>query len=537
MQLTAGKFKNAHVYMFPGSRARFWSQQTYAGNVRACSSENIADLPQDVLGCIFSHLPLFWLRSARCTCRSFRSASIPLIRTLSTAVPHIDVQNQLRALSHVTNLTLEVHDWRSAAAVARPNFRTTLRHLKLLSVPRIRTGKISDFTALAARLLKPFETGLAAATRLTRLTLENGPFALNVVIPACPLLQELELLRGSWHPMKAEYSQTLRALRLAGNLRTFRCDLWLAGLWGPLLAELAHLPSLCSLGRVQLEDAAALEGLCSLTHLTQLVVKWDHMGVHVGDDMSPTRLSRLFLLRDLELDHGFYGAFEISRHIPGALQALPHLERLHLSGFLYVDIVQAVSGLSCLTALELLYPIRVAAAGSLVQPWTSRLQRLALSLASSYEFDARICENIQRLGSALTNLEHLELRVWSLPAWIVLVPYIWQYTRLTSLILLGPGTCSIDEWRHAQRNHVVSGRVEDEQGRLSAVRLPALGQLSKLTGLTRLRLEKALEAHDVTTDIPAVATLTNLQVRASNFMYGIGFVVHAWLEVHTDMNT
>lgn len=48
-------------------------------------------------------------------------------------------------------------------------------------------------------------------------------------------------------------------------------------------------------------------------------------------------------------------------------------------------------------------------------------------------------EGLHALGSALTNLEHLELRVRSLPAWTVLVPYLARYTRLTSLYLKGPG--------------------------------------------------------------------------------------------------
>lgn len=353
-----------------------------------CSSiKNLADFPEDVLGCIFSHLAPSCLRSVRRTGRAFRSASLPIIRALSTTLPRKDLPKQFSALSYVTNLTLEVRDLPSLALAASPYCSARLCHLKLVSLPLIRwSSTLNDFECHPhCELLK---AGLAAATRLTRVTLDNCADVLHLVAPACPQLLQLEL--PDFHyvapypgPTMEARSDPLAKLSLLSSLHTLRCtrkyEQWLRQPWGPLLAELAHLPNLRSLATVTPEDAAELEALASLTQLTQLVVNRSHLSAN----QLLAGLSRLSRLKNLQL---------LRSWLPGpsfepALANLPQLERLCLSDEDWemrgIDIAPPLAGLSGLTALELLgVTIAVEEAGVLVQPWASRLRCLSLQVGA-----------------------------------------------------------------------------------------------------------------------------------------------------------
>lgn len=141
------------------------------------SSKSIVNLHPEVLTRIFFHLSPSWLRSARLTCRSFCSASLPLIRTLRTAALRNVVQHQLQALPSITYLTLEVRDCCLSAALAtNPRYSARLCHLKLISPPfgcdpvsniSAQLGKDLSYVLTRSPCQELFETGLAAATRLT----------------------------------------------------------------------------------------------------------------------------------------------------------------------------------------------------------------------------------------------------------------------------------------------------------------------------------------------------------------------------------
>lgn len=101
-----------------------------------------------------------------------------------------------------------------------------------------------------------------------------------MIIAACALLEELELLACSsnlnirlrnpaWDQTEKE---SLEALRRAANLRTLRLNLKTAleFPWNMLLAELAYLQSLRSLGAVYVNQGAATERLVHLNQITHL---------------------------------------------------------------------------------------------------------------------------------------------------------------------------------------------------------------------------------------------------------------------------
>lgn len=468
---------------------------------------NIVDLPAGVLDYVFSHLSPSWLRSVRCTCRYLRSASLPLIRNLRATVPRDGVQHQLRALPHVTNFTLEVFDLTLTSVVANPLCSARLRHLSLTFLPTVSHCCLNGFSQHPQ--WECFEMGLKAATRLTGVTLSSCMGVLSRVVPACPQLRQLELLAVSYCSLEEECIQALAALRLASNLHTLRCNVYPSYAWEALLPELVHLPKMRSLSCVALEDEALLDDLAKLTQLTQLVVNSERL----PERQSLAGLTRLTHIKNLVLRRGFQTD---SPELAIALCKLSQLQRLCLPGLLDICILPALARLSCLTALELGdVIIDMMEAGTLLQPWTSRLQRLGLDLnvyGDPYagELDGSPCKIIRGLGLALTNLEHLELRLWSLPAWRVLVPYFGLYTRLSTLLLQGPG----ELFRHP-RAHMYQNWFAHEAGdnlQLRDLTFPALAHLSMLIRLTRLSLEGAVEARETATFIPALAAITNLQV-------------------------
>lgn len=486
-----------------------------SAKVWGCSSTanaGLANLPQDVLVLIFSLLPMFWLRSVRRTCRSFRAASVSLIRSLRTTIPRKNFHHQLHAFPYATSLALEVRNLpRSSPLLAKPLCSARLCYLKLLSEPRGPNNNFSsacDLNELAqSPHLEAFTAGLAAATLLTSVTLVDGLAAINVLIPACPQLQELELLRESERDPGPSWAwrESLTALRTAGNLHTLRFHASLRAPWADMLAELAHLPNLRSLGCVQVGDVDVLEFLFRLTRLTQLVVEWNEPSIR-----ELPRLSELSRLEDLDLRRkGFFWRFW-SSEVGLALRGLPQLQRLQLCNLIGTNVgLGAYGGLSSLTALELAGAISVDGLCSLVQPWTSRLQRLGLGLVGRISSGNTTPAHVWALGLSLTNLEDLKLRVESSTVWMLLLPYIGQYVDLTSLDLKGPGPCPADRWERVYRTQIIPKAVRDGRWDRDAMRLPPLGHLSRLT---RLRLEDATEAREAATDIPALAGLTNLQV-------------------------
>lgn len=199
------------------------------------------DLPADVLGLILSHLAPSWLCSARRTCRAFRSASFPLVRTLKTIVPDNDVLQQLHALSCTTNLMLEVRGLRSVDIVANPLCSARLCRLELINLPQDPRDLSSAATVFNEWAQSPhveaFPAGLAAATRLTSVTLVNCRAALSLVLPACPQLRDLAMQDAQdWSSCALFWQQSLTALSLASSLHTLHCDLPLFISWAALLA-------------------------------------------------------------------------------------------------------------------------------------------------------------------------------------------------------------------------------------------------------------------------------------------------------------
>lgn len=370
---------------------------------RFCSSIIIlSTLPAELLGCIFSHLAPSWLRPVRHTCRSFRDASLPLIGgSLSATFPRDGALHQLETLCWITNLTLEIQDLSSFSLVVYFLRSARLQHLRLIT--RLGICHAEDLTALPwSPHLDSLAAGLKEATCLTRLTLVECRVSLIVVVAAaCPQLEVLELCGVTVESWRSWEEECVRAsfatLRQARKLNTICFDLPCPAPWAALLGDVTHLP-LRSLGRVQVDNAAALAGLARLTQLTQLVVTWEHMA-----DQPLAELSRLARLENLELDYDT----RRSSDIPGLLRGLTNVKRLFINGAVDVYTLQAIAGLSRLTALELGHPISSADAGSLVQPWTSCLRRLKLALKeenSADLLDSSRNKSLRALGSALTKL-------------------------------------------------------------------------------------------------------------------------------------
>lgn len=426
----------------------------------------------------------------------------------------------LQAFSYTTSLTLEVRDVRSAAVVANPLCSASLCHLKLSSTPpgpRNGFSADGDFSAWArGPHTRPFATGLASATKLTCITLVNCPAALDVIVPSCRELRKLELLSDSEQPMRRPSREALAVLSRASNLHTLRCHLSFRAPWGALLPDLARLPNLRSLGWVGVKDAAVLQGLVSMTQLTELVVRWE-----MGGDLAPylSRLSRLSRLEALEMQREsrlWYSRHTSDVNLAIAIRALPQLQSLCLRHDFGRSTLEALLGLVRLTALELPRSISIRRTPLLVRPWTSRLQRLSLSFDDHPSEDDHMLSASQQwhmceLASSLTSLEDLKLEV-SLPAaWSFIVSHLGLFTRLRSLRLQGPGACHPERWKHfyrKQRSNLITNTTRQvEEGKL-----PAIGHVSRLTRLTRLVLNNATEAREAMTDVPALAALTNLQV-------------------------
>lgn len=459
---------------------------------------------------ILSYLGLQSLRAARLVCRALRATSLPCIHSVTLVAQDGQWQRQLRLVSAFSSLKVQVDRVDAAAVVTDPLCKGKLHTLTIngswLPTYHEDYDVNKDFNKLlGASRWAPFAAGIAEATRLSSLRLSNCSDMADSVLLACPRLEELHLIEDEQVEIMPCPGPVVAALRHVTNLTELQYRYVDGTSWAALLRALACLPKLVRLGRVNIEERDAADALVLLTQLANLSVMW----YPSWEEARVQELSRLSRLSALELMD--CGPFDGKNQ--GVKDILSHLRQLHHLSLLSWNSWESpfpIGGLTCLTYLQLSNGWLPDALGAtLLHPGTSRLRSLDLIWGDTLEVECTgpaTLNAIAALGPSLSNLEDLKLKVVRKRVWDAFLPQLSALTSLKSLDLKGPSL------RRLQVGMEQMLAVME-----SASSLSPFSSLSRLTGLTWLSLENALEARHGPTDIPCLAQLTNLEVLSPVF--------------------
>lgn len=487
----------------------------------ACRRVKLIDLPEEAIARIFSSLPQQSLCSVRLVCRAFRTASTSCIQkaVISTTCLRT-ARRQFEMLPPSAKLSAELHSVDALELSCLRTFGAQIYKLHICAtcdeLGCETQGPIQPQKVAASRTFAAFTSELARAARLTNLVLDNCEALLCEAVGA-PLvanfsrLQELELTGRRMWTYFPQHTQLVTALHGATNLQKLILLGPTHAEWWHLLPALAHLPRLSILGAVVIKNAEIVTMVTALTQLTRLAINWCRVP-EPAEQALPlayawatllTELSRLQNLHDLGIGAHPRHIADLSEGVRG----LNNLRWLHLfigtfhnnkwsimssetdrAGTLR-DTLQTLSNL---TGLSLDYIFSPSDARILAQSLPFSLRYLSLIVGRDSQLLNQCQAAAEALAPVLSRLEGLLLSLKTQDAWEAFTLKLTACAGLQHLLLRGP--------------KAPSAEVKFEFPSL------AIGLfLSRLTGLTRLGLEVALDLRTAATDIPCIAQLTALQ--------------------------